>query len=47
MTIAAYIARGRFRAGSRMSCALKAMTPKPRNAKKVSATLPRILRNSG
>ena len=44
---ARYIALGSWRAGLARSLAVKVMMPKPRKAKKVSATLEMMSRNGG
>ena len=44
---ARYIARGNWRAGLARSFAVKVMMPKPRKAKKVSATLEMMSRSGG
>ena len=41
------MARGSCRAGSASSAAVKVMTPKPRKAKKVNATLATMSANDG
>jgi hypothetical protein len=47
MPSARYTARGSWRAGFARSFAVNVMTPKPRKAKKVSATLDTTARSEG